>query len=119
MRTHIHTSTHPHPSGVPGKGAQIILSGLPAVQSTYMGQSGEGVCVSGGWRMERGSVATCLPMTADPVTTNAKVLYKHQADHHFPSSVTLSSTPPEDTASENKYMEEMFGMRNALFRAPN
>ncbi len=49
-----HTAMHPHPSGLPGKGAQIILSGLPAVQSTYMGQSREGVCVCvrvwRGWR---------------------------------------------------------------------
>lgn len=39
------TNAHPHPNGLPGKGAQIILSALPAVQSTYMGQIGEGVCV--------------------------------------------------------------------------
>lgn len=64
-----------------------------AIQSTYMGHCGEG-----GWRLDRvgvgewgGSVAVCLPVMPDPVKTNAKVLYKQQANHHFPSSVTLSS----------------------------
>lgn len=47
-----HTTTHPHPNGLPGKGAQIILSGLPVVQSTYMGQSGVDVWV----RVEDGEV---------------------------------------------------------------
>lgn len=59
----------------------------PASGSKHLYGS-ECVCVC---RMKRGSVATCPPMTADPVTTNARVLCKHQADHHFPSSVTLSS----------------------------
>lgn len=37
---------------------------------------------------QQGFLAVWLPMTA-------KVLYKHQADHHFPSSVTLSALLPQ------------------------
>ncbi|CAB1452823.1 unnamed protein product [Pleuronectes platessa] len=65
---------HPYPSGLPGTGAQIILSGLPAVQSTYMGWKGALWQLACQWR-------------PDPMTTNAKVLRKHQADRHSPSSI--------------------------------
>lgn len=99
-----HTTTHPHPNGLPGKGAQIILSGLPVVQSPYMGQSGVDVwvCVEDGEGL-RGNLPTS---DGRPNDNKCQILVQTRNGRLvFFLRDIISSPPPQNTTTEKKIWE--------------